>query len=320
MPERYCSRLMDIRQLRYFVTLARTGNFGRAAAALHIAQPALSRQIRQLEEELGVQLFERHARGASPTEAADVLLSRAEFLLKFVEQTREDVTSTQREPQGPIGLGMSPGLALTLAEPLYSALHRRFPQLRLRIVEAFTGSLQDQLLRGAIDLAILNGSGGRPNLVTVPLMREQICLIGPRDSPHLFGKSVRVADLAGIPFVFAGMAQWGVREIVEKALENEGVSLVPRMEVESIEAAKRVIRRSDLCTAHFAAPIFDDIETGDLRAVPIEGLYLERSVARASDRPVSRAGAVLREQVQLVARELVHAKRWPFAVLSPPSH
>lgn len=310
---------MDIRQLRYFTALARAGNFGRAAASLHIAQPALSRQIRLLEEELGVQLFERHARGSSPTEAAEVLLSRAEFLLKFMEQTREDVASTQREPHGLVALGMSSGLALTIAGPLYTHLERHFPQLRLRLVEEFTGSLRDKLLQGSIDLAILNGLSDLPNLSTIPLMQEQICLIGRSGNPHLVGDWVEVAELAAQPFVLAGMPKLGVREIVESAALRAGVTLMPRMEVESIEVAKRIIRERPLCTAHFAAAILDDIKDGTLRAIPITGLYLNRFIARASDRPVSKAGAVLKEAVQSVAAELIATGRWPFATLKLPA-
>ncbi len=82
---------MDLRQLRYFVALATQQHYGKAAKVLHVAQPALSRQIRLLEEELGVQLFERHARGATPTDEARLLLERAVFLLRYAEQTKQDL-------------------------------------------------------------------------------------------------------------------------------------------------------------------------------------------------------------------------------------
>src|ERR1700754_2803737 len=125
---------MDLRQLRYFVVLATQQHFGRASTILHVAQPALSRQIRLLEEELGVQLFERHARGATPTEEALFLLERASFLLRYAEQMKQDMTARQRDPRGPVAVGLSPGLALLLAVPLTRAVHQRLPEVRLRIV------------------------------------------------------------------------------------------------------------------------------------------------------------------------------------------
>lgn len=320
MPDRYdLYRLMDIRQLRYFAVLARLGHFGRAASALHIAQPALSRQIRLLEEELGVQLFERHARGSSPTEAAEVLLVRAEFVLRFLDQARDDVAATQRDPYGRVALGMSPGLALTLAAPLFRHVEERYPDIRLRVVEEFTGSLRDRLLQGSVDLAILNGPAlDLPNLITTPLMEEQICLIGNRSDPNLDRASVRIEDLAQIPFVLAGMAKSGVREVVETAAARAGVMLEPKVEVQSLEVAKRIIYNKTLCTAHFAAPIIDDIASGHLAAVPIADLHLSRFIARASDRPASRAATVLKQAVEQVAEMLVETGRWPHARLAAP--
>lgn len=318
MPPGYDYRpSMDIRQLRYFSMLARLGNFGRAASALHIAQPALSRQIRLLEEELGVRLFERHARGSSPTEAAEVLLARAEFVLRYLDQAKNDVAATQRDPYGRVALGMSPGLALTLAAPLFRHVEELYPDVRLRVVEDFTGSLRDRLLQGTVDLAILNGSAmDLPNLVTTSLMDEQICLIGNSDDSNLHRTSIRIEDLAQVPFVLAGMPKAGVREVVETAAARAGVVLEPRVEVESLEVAKRIIHKKALCTAHFAAPIVDDIASGALAAVPIAGLHLSRFIARASNRPASRTSTVLKEAVEQVAALLIRSGRWPHARLA----
>jgi LysR family transcriptional regulator, nitrogen assimilation regulatory protein len=308
---------VDFRQLRYFAVLAQHGHFGRAASALHVAQPALSRQIRLLEEELGVQLFERHPRGASPTEAALVLLDRATFILNYLEQMRNDVTATQRDPRGPVALGMSPGLALTLALPLFEEIRSRFPGVQLQIVEDYTEVLHDRLLQGTVDLAILNGPHlDQPNLVTTALMEEQICLIGLATDPHLAEQSIDVSSLSQIPLVLAGVTKAGVREVVETAAARAGVKLQPKIEVQSLEVAKRIISQGNLCTAHFAAPIKADIDSGLLRAAPIKEMFLPRFVARASERPPSRATIVLAQIVQEVSRELVANGRWPHAKLA----
>jgi LysR family transcriptional regulator, nitrogen assimilation regulatory protein len=308
---------VDFRQLRYFAVLAQHGHFGRAASTLHVAQPALSRQIRLLEEELGVQLFERHPRGASPTEAGLVLLDRATFILRYLEQVRNDVTATQGDPRGAVALGMSPGLALTLVLPLFEEISSRFPGVQLQIVEDYTEALHDRLLQGTVDLAILNGPHlETPNLVTTALMEEQICLIGLATNPRLPKQSIDVRALSKIPLVLAGVAKAGVREVVETAAARAGVKFEPKIEVQSLEVAKRIISQGKLCTAHFAAPIKADIDSGLLRAVPIKGMFLPRFIARASDRPPSRATIVLAEVVQAVSRELVASARWPHARLT----
>ena len=246
-----------------------------------------------------------------------MLLDRATFILRYLEQVRNDVTATQGDPRGAVALGMSPGLALTLALPLFEEISSRFPGVQLQIVEDYTEALHDRLLQGTVDLAILNGPHlEKPNLVTTALMEEQICLIGLATNPRLPKQSIDVRALSKIPLVLAGVAKAGVREVVETAAARAGVKFEPKIEVQSLEVAKRIISQGKLCTAHFAAPIKADIDSGLLRAVPIKGMFLPRFIARASDRPPSRATIVLAEVVQAVSRELVASARWPHARLT----
>src|SRR5690606_37861770 len=128
---------VDLRQLRYFSVLAAHRHFGTAARHLFIAQPALSRQIRALEEELGATLFERHARGATPTQNALMLLERANFILRYAEQMKTDMQALHMQPEGQVTLGLSPGLAAFLTAPLAIALKRDYPGVRLKVVEVF---------------------------------------------------------------------------------------------------------------------------------------------------------------------------------------
>src|ERR1700721_4036985 len=117
---------VDLRQVRYFVALATQQNFNRAAEVLHIAPPALSRQIKLLEDELDVVLFERHPRGATPTPEAIQLLDRANFLLRYAEQLKFDMQRLRSAPKGPVALGLSPGLAPILVAPLFDRFSPAF--------------------------------------------------------------------------------------------------------------------------------------------------------------------------------------------------
>jgi LysR family transcriptional regulator, nitrogen assimilation regulatory protein len=306
---------VDLRQLRYFTVVARQQHFGRAASILHIAQPALSRQIKLLEEELGVALFERHARGATPTEAAGLLLDRASFMLRYAEQVKHDIAATQLSARGPIALGMSPGVALVLAALLVEVVRARHPDVRLQIVEQFSDVLQAQLLDGTLDLAILNGPIDLPDFVTSPLLSERICLIGAADDDRLRRSRITIADLAGIPLILAGVAKSGVRLELEAATARTKTSLTVLVEVQTIGVAKRVVLRDGTCTIHFAAPIKSDIEAGSLRAVPIEGLKIRRFLARAAGRQPSRATLALTDIVKEVVSNLVRSGEWPNASL-----
>jgi len=306
---------MDLRQLRYFVALATQQHYGKAAGVLHVTQPALSRQIRLLEEELGVQLFERHARGAAPTDEAHLLLERAVFLLRYAEQIKADLLARQSAPRGPVAIGMSPGLAQQLTVMLTQAVLRQLPDVRLRFIEGFAPSLQDMLAQGEVDIALLIDPVDRSSLVSSPLLDEQICLIGTPGDRRIRKARLTIRDLAGVPLVMTGLVKSGVRLKLEDAAARAKVDLLPVVEVETAEVARRLVLDGVGLTAHFAAAVNEDIATGKLRAVPIEGLSLHRVIARAADRPVSRATEAVIGLLRSVVERHVGEGKWPNARL-----
>ena len=306
---------MDLRQLRYFVVLATQQHFGRAASVLHVAQPALSRQIQLLEEELGVQLFERHPRGATPTPEALFLLERASFLLRYAEQMKQDMTALQRDARGPVVIGMSPGLAQLLAVPLTKAVHQKLPDVRLRVEEGFSPALHSMLLQGALDIAVLNGPVQLSNLVSFPLLNEEICLIGRSDDPILKNMRISIQQLVGVPLIMTGLAKSGVRLELEAGSANADVTLNQVVEVSTMEVAKRLIQEQVGLTVHFAAAVKKELDLGLLAAVPIEGLQLRRILARVADRPPSKATEELIDIFRNVVEAEVQSGNWPNAVL-----
>jgi LysR family nitrogen assimilation transcriptional regulator len=306
---------MDLRQLRYFVALATQQHYGKAAGVLHVTQPALSRQIRLLEEELGVQLFERHARGAAPTDEAHLLLERAVFLLRYAEQIKADLLARQSAPRGPVAIGMSPGLAQQLTVMLTQAVLQQLPDVRLRFIEGFAPSLQDMLAQGQVHIALLVDPIDRSNLISSPLLDEQICLIGLPADPRIRKARLTVRDLAGVPLVMTGLVKSGVRLKLEDAAARAKIELLPVVEVETAEVARRLVLDGVGLTAHFAAAVKEDIDAGRLRAVPIEGLALHRAIARAADRPVSRATEAVIGLLRSVIETHVREGRWPNAQL-----
>lgn len=310
---------MDLRQLRYFSALAAQQHFGRAADVLHIAQPALTRQIQLLEEELGIVLFERHPRGAALTEAGIHLQSRAEFLLRYAQQLRDDMRTHQREPAGAVAIGLSPDMSPMLAVPLTLRIQNQFPSVKLRFVEGFAPTLHDMLLRGEVDLAVLNGSVRSADLVMEPLLREQMCLVGLAGDSRLSAKSLQVIDLVGMPLIMTGLAKSGVRLELEVAAARAGSLLETVVEVETLDVAKRLIFAGIGLTVHFAAVVHDDLQRKKLAAVPIDGLFLDRKIARAAGRPPSRATEALMTLLREVVASEVTARRWPHATLTEAS-
>ncbi|WP_116139264.1 LysR family transcriptional regulator [Trinickia diaoshuihuensis] len=305
---------MDLRQLRYFSVLAAHQHFGRAAAVLHIAQPALSRQIQLLESELGVRLVERHSRGASLTSEGELLLERATFLLRYTDQIKVDIMDMQATPRGPVALGLPPALASVMVPPLARVLRERYPAVRLRVVESFSPALCDGLEQGAVDVAVLSGPiAARPLIHTEPLLAERICAIARADDARLPAGSVSVSELQSVPLILAGLEKSGVRLALERATAAVDVQLNGVVEVESATVAAQLVRDGLGWTVHFASAVQREIATGELRAVPIEGLVLARYLAHAVTRPPSTATVSLMTVVCETAQSLIESGRWPMA-------
>lgn len=301
---------MELRQLRYFVTIANEGTYGRAAEALRVAQPALSRQIKKLEDELGASLFIRHSHGVSLTPEGETFHSRAEHILdEVVEITRtirhEDATVT-----GCIRVGVSPGTAEILAFPLSQALARKHPGLRCEIVSMLMPTRTEMLRQGKVAFAVMNAPRDTEGLTLLPVMREPLCLIHRPDDTRFGQGPVQLDQLRGIPLVVGGAPESGVRALVDKAFVNIGMSVNVAAEVNTAGASKALVLEQVGPTVHVAAMARSELLRGDLVAKPIEGLFSTRVIALATDREPPRNVRIVLETVRACLSDLVASGRW----------
>jgi LysR family nitrogen assimilation transcriptional regulator len=301
---------MDRRQLRYFCAVARHANFGKAAQALGVTQPALSRQVQLLEDALGLPLFSRHRRGVALTPDGLLLQERAEFLLRQFEQVEHDVRAKRQEAGGPASIGFSPGLAPLFAPMVAADLAQRCPAVRLRVVEAFAPRLYEMLLDGQLDLALLAGAVPRAGLTLSPIAEEAICLIGPAKTRLLAAPLVSMKDLAGLPVILNGLPRAGLRLELETAAARAGIELAVRAEVDTIHTAFAMVRAGLGFTAYIGWPVHGEC---DLRAVPIRGLRLRRSIARVTERPSSRAVVETERALREAIAAALTSGRWVHA-------
>src|SRR5579859_6421660 len=149
---------MELRQLHYFVVLARALNFTKAAETIGIAQPALSQQIRALEHELGVTLLDRTSRRVSLTDAGAAFSRRAEQLLADADEARLEMQEFAGLRRGKIAVGVVPNLGETWLAHLVADFHQQYPGIEIALIEETTLPLLDFLLRGQLDLALLHKS------------------------------------------------------------------------------------------------------------------------------------------------------------------
>jgi len=146
---------MDVRQLRYFLTVARCGSFSRAAVELNIAQPALSHHVANLEAELGVKLFERSTKGVTATECGETLIRHSEKILRQMAKAALDVKITSAQPSGAVSIGLPTSISLGLTVPLLHEVEARYPAIALKIIENHSGYLSEWVLAGRLDMAVL---------------------------------------------------------------------------------------------------------------------------------------------------------------------
>ncbi|NKY88719.1 LysR substrate-binding domain-containing protein [Nocardia veterana] len=193
---------VELRHLRYFLAVAEELHFGRAAARLHIAQPALTQQIRRLESLLGTRLFDRTSRSVALTPAGAVLRERAAALLGHAERDLAEIARIGRGSQGTLYLGFVPSV-LPL-EPLRGvrAFRERFPLVEVDLVEGFTSHLMERLATGALDLAIVRDPDPHAGTVVTPLITEPFVAVVPDDHDLATREQVTGAELTDHPIVF----------------------------------------------------------------------------------------------------------------------
>ena len=172
---------VTLRQLRYFDALARHGHFGRAAEACAISQPALSMQIKEMEEALGGMLLERSARQVALTRFGEELVERVRDILRSVEELGDFARAAHDRFAGRLHIGMIPTVAPYLLPKVIGNLSRTYPELDIQVREALTPKLIQELAEGRLDTAILALPVSEPSLTEVALFSEKFLLVRPRE-------------------------------------------------------------------------------------------------------------------------------------------
>src|SRR5262245_31090056 len=163
---------MDIRQLRYFLGVLEAGSLSKAAGPLHVAQPALGAQIRNLERELGVNLLRRHARGVAPTRAGELLAQRAAVLLRDLSRVKQEITDLDSVPSGRVTLGLTSTPAQVLGATIVERCREKYPRVRLVITEARPGELLEMVAREEADLGLAFHLPGNDDIASEVLIND----------------------------------------------------------------------------------------------------------------------------------------------------
>jgi LysR family nitrogen assimilation transcriptional regulator len=282
---------LKLRHLHYFITVVDAGSFSRAATTIHIAQPALSRQVLELEEMLGVALLHRTARGVRPTSAGEVLYREAANILRQMERLPDLVRSAGGDMEGTVGIGMSSTLASFLAGPLMERCRAEFPKIRLRLITADSAVLKTRLDVGQLDLAVVFEDQPSPGYARHPLFRQRLYLVHREplgDGPILLDR------FSELPLILPAPPNV-TRLLLDRVLAEAGID--PNM-VGEADVLSSMLSAVQAGMGHIVLPkgdLSDVAGHGSLLAQPIEpAIFLTAATLSSNELPLSRTAMVVR--------------------------
>jgi len=305
---------MDFKQLRAFMTVANTGNVTRAAELLNLVQPAVTRQVRLLEEDLGTDLFERQRQGMVLTDAGKSLLVYARRAMLELDRARAEIGGATGEISGIATIGLLPSTADIVASALISAVAEAHPGIRMRIATGYAGTLQNWIETGEIDAALLYDVERAPAIASRPLLEEDLWIVGPLEAKLRAAKPVPISALVGRPLILPSGPK-GIRTLVDHACAVAGVELTVVAETNAMNVQKSLVLGGHGFTVLPPIAVADELARKLLSAAPLSEPAITRTIVLAL--PASReVGAHVRRVVELMVdrvRSAVERGAWPEA-------
>lgn len=304
---------VDLRQIRYFVTVAETGSISAAAARLGLSQPSLSETLARLEDTLAVQLLIRGNRGIQLTDAGRLFVDRGQAIIENVDQALAEVAQLGGEAKGSVVIGFPPSIALLLSVPLAETVRQELPEVKLRIAESMSGYVLNWIEEEHIDLGVIYQGLNCGHLDIKPLLKEELFLVtapdnwpgastteGPLLDPVEFG------SLAQLPLVLPSRLH-GLRELIERYAKAQNVQLDVALEIDALRHIVSIVSRASAHTILSHAAVMDEVVRGELKLVPIVNPKMQRTayVVRKPGREVSAASLAVEKLLGTILGELI---------------
>lgn len=310
---------IDLRGLRNFVAVASAGSISRAAENQHIAQPALSTQIKLIEDDLGVRLFERNSRGVRLTSAGELYLSHVIDILKRVDIATEDVREAIKNPSGRVALGLSQSLAKFLTVPLVGEIVKRWPLIHFQMIEMSTGYIPDQIVKGHLDLGLTFGIDEGVGISYSHLLDEELVFATSPTQLALLIDS-RVIDSNSITFqamkkfnLILPTRTHSLRKRIDGYLDREAEKLNVIAEVNTIP------QLMELTAANVGSTIlsYGSIDSDMVAKNRITLRHIKPKIFRpvylchSSVTPPSIAVSCVQDLIQEMVQNMISDGRWP---------
>jgi LysR family transcriptional regulator, cyn operon transcriptional activator len=264
---------MLARQVRYFLAVAEHQSFTRAAEALHVSQPALSQQVRLMEESLGVQLFDRSGRATRLTDSGEVYLQYVRRVSQEFGEARRAINDVNNLSRGALRVALTPTFTTYLVGPLVEAFHSRHPNITLNVREVSQEQMEDLLLSDEIDVGIAFSGTLAPDLDLDPLLVETLALVVGTGHPLADKISIGLAALSAESLVLLS-AEFATRDQIDSFSRQHGIRPHVQIEANSISAVIEIVRRTKLSTLLPATIAFAH---QGLKAIVLDPVSLQRT-------------------------------------------
>lgn len=291
---------LNLHHLRIFTSVAEHGGFSRAALVLRISQPAVSKSVRELERQVGSQLFERGGRVPRLTEAGTVLFARGRELFAVERSAEEELRVLRGLAGGVLRIGASTTVVTYLLPPYLARYHAAHPDVLLRVASANTRDIARGLLERRLDIALVEGPVDDPRLDVRAWRDDELVVIAPAGHPLAGRRRVVLADVADELFIVRERGS-GTRRVAEQALAARGVTLRTGLQLASTEAIKQAVAAGLGLAIVSRAAIADQVALGRLAVIPLRDVVLHRGLAelRLIGRAPSAAAVAFQAELQL---------------------
>lgn len=299
---------MDLRKIENLIHVADQGSFSKAASVLGIAQSALGRQVRKLEDECGCALLYRNGRGVSLTPDGEKLLDRLRPLLRQMDHVVTEFHNDQKSPSGQVTLGLTPTLSHMVGARLVAEVWKRHPRIQLNIITGYSGYVLEWLSNARVDIAVLHDARRSQHIAVDPLAELDLALVSPPQnlSPAARAmRSVSFDQLRDLPLVLP-TRNHGLRRTLEQAATQADMPLNIAFEMDALELMKDIVVAGMAHTVLGLPAVAREVAAGTLviRRILKPGLSTRLMLATAASRPTTQAVKIVQGMLREVLGEM----------------
>lgn len=298
---------MTLKQLRYLIAIAEAGSFSAAARNAYIAQPALSRQIGMLEEELEMRLLQRQHDGVVLTDAGRRLYEVARSVVQKIDSVKDELVSTKGDPKGQVSIAVPVAASALLLPQIIMQAREKFPGIDLQVRDGLSSEAGQAIELGKVDFGVVPNAEELEHVRAEPVLIEELCWYG-RIETATQGDTISFAEAAATPLVM-GPRLLHLRRRVEQVAMEQGIALNIRYEQHSAQGISSLVR-SGLAATITSWPALEEQFHPQARRIVEPSIRRTVSIAYSVHRPLTFAASCMRDLVRNILIELAESGRW----------